>query len=209
MCLEALSISQSDLGARGQAILYLLIDFVQLLCSFLILRWCAHQHGNRRLRSVIPFNVRKWRQWLPSALLSCLVFPFIDLIAHQSTTFFPVDADTWAVNVEQSVFVGDWGANLAYMITTLVCAPVWEEAIFRGFLLTSLGNLLPTFTAICTSSLLFALFHFKLNGFLPLFLLGLLFSYNYLRSRSLGSAIFLHSMWNLYLWITMALRSGF
>ena len=51
-----------------------------------------------------------------------------------------------------------------YFVIVGVCAPVWEEAIFRGFLLPSLGRWLPVPAAIASSAVIFALAHLQ-GGF--------------------------------------------
>ncbi len=54
--------------------------------------------------------------------------------------------------------------NAMYFIIVGVCAPVWEEAIFRGFLLPSLGRWLPVPAAIAASACIFALAHLQGGG---------------------------------------------
>lgn len=48
-----------------------------------------------------------------------------------------------------------------YFVIVGVCAPVWEEAIFRGFLLPSLGRWMPVPGAIAASAFIFALAHLQ------------------------------------------------
>lgn len=77
-----------------------------------------------------------------------------------------------------------------------VCAPVFEETLFRGFFLTSLTRYLPTWQAIGLSSVVFAVAHLNLGDLLPLSLLGMVLGFVYLRSRNLLSSMLLHSLWN-------------
>ena len=73
----------------------------------------------------------------------------------------------------------DWTAmqvsNAIYFVVVTVCAPIWEEAIFRGFLLPSLTRYMPLTAAVAVSALSFAGAHFSLQRFLPLVLLGVIF----------------------------------
>ena len=48
-----------------------------------------------------------------------------------------------------------------YFVIVGVCAPVWEEAIFRGFLLPSFGRWMPVPGAIAASAFIFALAHLQ------------------------------------------------
>ncbi|MGB8702873.1 MAG: type II CAAX endopeptidase family protein, partial [Thermosynechococcaceae cyanobacterium] len=77
-----------------------------------------------------------------------------------------------------------------------VCAPVFEETLFRGFFLTSLTRYMPTWQAIGLSALLFAMAHLNLGDLLPLTLLGMVLGFVYWRSRNLLSSMLLHSLWN-------------
>jgi uncharacterized protein len=77
-----------------------------------------------------------------------------------------------------------------------VCAPLFEETLFRGFFLTSLTRYMPTWQAIALSGIVFALAHLNLSDLLPLSLLGMVLGTVYWRSRNLLASILLHSLWN-------------
>ena len=49
--------------------------------------------------------------------------------------------------------------NAMQFVRMCVCAPVWEEVLFRGFLLPSLGRWMPVPGAIAASTLVFAIAH--------------------------------------------------
>ncbi|KAF2574117.1 hypothetical protein F2Q70_00005633 [Brassica cretica] len=52
-------------------------------------------------------------------------------------------------------------AMVLYAVVVSVCAPVWEEIVFRGFLLPSLTRYMRVWCAILVSSVAFALVHFN------------------------------------------------
>ena len=83
-----------------------------------------------------------------------------------------------------------------FFLTACVAAPIYEEIIFRGFLLPSLTRYMPVWGAIVASSLLFAIAHLSLSEVLPLATLGMVLGIVYTRSRNLLASIFLHSLWN-------------
>lgn len=91
---------------------------------------------------------------------------------------------------------GDPVALLIFFFTAAVAAPVFEETLFRGFLLPSLTRYLPLWGAIALSSLIFALAHLSLSEVLPLATLGTVLGVVYTRSRSLLSSMLMHSLWN-------------
>lgn len=90
----------------------------------------------------------------------------------------------------------DLVALVIFFVTAAIAAPIFEEILFRGFLLPSLTRYLPVWGAIVTSSLLFAIAHLSLSEVLPLTTLGIILGVVYTRSRNLLAPIFLHSLWN-------------
>jgi uncharacterized protein len=95
------------------------------------------------------------------------------------------------------VFEGrDPGAIALFWFTAAVLAPIFEEILFRGFLLASLSRYLPSWGAILLSALLFAAVHLSAAEVLPLMTLGVLLGFVYMRSRSLLASMLLHALWN-------------
>lgn len=91
---------------------------------------------------------------------------------------------------------GDPVALLIFFLTAAVAAPIFEETLFRGFLLPSLTRYVPVWSAIILSSLIFALAHLSLSEVLPLATLGAVLGFVYTRSRGLLASMLLHSLWN-------------
>jgi len=83
-----------------------------------------------------------------------------------------------------------------FLFTAAVAAPIFEETLFRGFLLPSLTRYMPAAGAIALSSLVFAIAHLSLSEVLPLTVLGSMLGFVYWRSRNLLAPILLHSLWN-------------
>ena len=83
-----------------------------------------------------------------------------------------------------------------FFFTAAIAAPIFEEILFRGFLLPSLTRYIPVWGAIGLSSLIFAAAHLSLSEVLPLTTLGIVLGVVYTRSRNLFASILLHSLWN-------------
>lgn len=83
-----------------------------------------------------------------------------------------------------------------FFITASILAPIFEEIMFRGFLLPSLTRHFSAWNSILISSLIFATAHLSLSEILPLTMLGIVLGFVYTRSRNLLSSILLHSLWN-------------
>lgn len=83
-----------------------------------------------------------------------------------------------------------------FFVTAAIAAPIFEEILFRGFLLPSLTRYMPIWGAIALSSLIFAVAHLSLSEVLPLTVLGMVLAFVYARSRNLLASMLLHGLWN-------------
>lgn len=83
-----------------------------------------------------------------------------------------------------------------FFITASLAAPLFEEVMFRGFLLPSLTRYMPVWVAVVLSGFIFAVAHLSLSEVLPLATLGIILGIVYTRSRNLLAPILLHSLWN-------------
>ena len=178
--------------------------------GLLILRYCLRDH------------VRSWADWerwfrlRPPALLgapspgawgrgpwglyvflgAAVVFPIVERLAELNGYLLP---DLSSAMIETSLSSEDGVATMLYCAVVALCAPVWEELIFRGFLLQSLSRYLRPPAAVLASAAIFAAAHFSAHRVLPLtglgVALGLLFN---VTSRNLLACVLLHSAWNCY-----------
>ncbi|WP_254173028.1 CPBP family intramembrane glutamic endopeptidase [Planktothrix pseudagardhii] len=87
-------------------------------------------------------------------------------------------------------------ALTVFFITASIAAPIFEEIMFRGFLLPSLTRYLPLGSAIILSGFLFAAAHLNISEVLPLMTLGIVLGFVYTRSRNLLASMFMHGLWN-------------
>lgn len=87
-------------------------------------------------------------------------------------------------------------ALIIFFITASIAAPIFEEIMFRGFLLPSLTRYLPVWSSIVISGVIFAVAHLSLAETIPLATLGIILGIVYTRSRSLLASITVHSLWN-------------
>lgn len=92
--------------------------------------------------------------------------------------------------------VQDTVALTIFFVTSSIAAPVFEEIMFRGFLLPSLTRYISVPSAIVISALIFAVAHLSLSEVLPLTTLGIVLAVVYTRSRNLLAPIMVHSLWN-------------
>ncbi len=113
--------------------------------------------------------------------------------------------------VNQQIWQGQGGSNplrflalqaqdkialIIFFVTSSIAAPIFEEIMFRGFLLPSLTRYVSVKSAILISAFIFAVAHLSLSEVLPLATLGIVLGVVYTRSRNLLAPMLLHSLWN-------------
>ncbi|GMH44967.1 hypothetical protein BSKO_12924 [Bryopsis sp. KO-2023] len=197
--------SETDLTPAGQAAFTLGLDMSMLGATILILK--KSLQGFRPLRERGLFPLRFKGKWWIFVLVSCLWIPLVDWLGAKMMIWFPDPTDGLPSNMEVQLARGCTIPNVLYFILLSICAPVWEETMFRGFLLPSLGKFLPTNLAIISSSSVFAIMHGSLRQFLPLFVLGVVIARAFVASNNLLPAIVLHSLYNCYVFLHVLMSS--
>ena len=188
-----LGLNPAGLSIRFQAV-YVLVSYLLMAAGGLLVLYFS-------LKSFLPLPKDWFRfQWLSNWILWGIGGYLVAL---------PLVVAVSLIN--QQLWDGQGGSNpllflalqaqdkvalAIFFFTASVAAPVFEEVIFRGFLLASLTRYLPVWGTILASSLLFSLAHLSLSEVLPLTTLGIVLGVVYTRSRNLLAPILLHSLWN-------------
>ncbi|KAI4348012.1 hypothetical protein L6164_008775 [Bauhinia variegata] len=193
---------KESLTYRGQALYSLLTDVAEGMVGIAILNLCL-----AKFKPLPPDWFKFKLEWkcLFDIALGCLTFPLINQLSQVNLNFLPILPTTPVTvsSVEQSILARDPVAMALYAIVVSVCAPIWEEIVFRGFLLPSLTKYMPVWCAILVSSVAFALAHFNMQRMLPLLCLGMLMGAVFVRSRSLLPSMLLHSLWNAFVFLDL------
>lgn len=187
-----LNIDISNLSLRGKAI-YVLGSYLSLSLGGLVVLYLSIKPFFPLPKDWFKFQINKGIIWGIGGYLVAL--PLVVLISL----------------INQQIWNGEGGSNpllslalesqdtivlAIFYVTAAIAAPVYEEIMFRGFLLPSLTRYVPVWGAIAISSLIFALAHLNLSEVLPLAVLGMVLGTVYTRSRNLISSMLLHSLWN-------------
>ncbi|GAY39206.1 hypothetical protein CUMW_042590 [Citrus unshiu] len=194
--------SKESLTFRGQALFSLVTDVTEGLAGIAILHRCLsrfHPLPSDWFRFSLKGN------WQLDVALGCLMFPLVNRLSQFNLNLLPLmpSAPVTISSVEQSIMARDPVAMALYAIVVSVCAPVWEEIVFRGFLLPSLTKYMPVWCAILVSSVAFALAHFNVQRMLPLIFLGVVMGVVFARSRNLLPSMLLHSLWNGFVFLDL------
>lgn len=154
------------------------------------------QHYTKKLQIKIPFQKPAidftWKIFFQYMIISLGVFWLSSFIFTYLTSFF-----TEYVVFDTPDFTpdGTFISNLFDVGYSVILAPVFEELIFRGMMLSKLDKYGRTFS-ILTVSFVFALFHANLPQTVPTFFLSIMLCAMTLRCRSIYPAIITHIIAN-------------
>lgn len=85
-----------------------------------------------------------------------------------------------------------------------ITAPIFEEVLYRGFLLPALTRFFPLSVALPLHAALFGMHHNSYRGLLPLSVLGFVWALLYVFSGNLVVPIVVHAMWNSRIFVQSA-----
>ncbi|MQL82900.1 hypothetical protein Taro_015390 [Colocasia esculenta] len=199
---HAAGFSKESLTYRGQALYSLLTDIVEGLAGVAILHRCL-----ARFRPLPSgwFHFSLKGNWQLDVVLGCLMFPLVNRLSQLNIDLVPIipAPPVGVSSVEQSILARDPVAMALYAVVVSICAPVWEEIVFRGFLLPSLTRYMPLRWAVIVSALAFALAHFNVQRLLPLVFLGVVMGAVFARTKNLLPSMLLHSLWNGFVFLDL------
>ena len=178
-----------------QAIFTVIVDVIQAITGLGILRACVAKYNPRRL-GLFPMKAVSLSDALKVAACA-ITFP---LIMRAYNAFEPMPASNLGELLSFTPL--ERAANGLYVLWTTTASPVWEEVLFRGFLMPSLRKYVPLPAAVALSALVFALLHFSLSKAVPLTLLGIIFGTVFAWSGTLLAPMALHSLWNVFAFCT-------
>jgi membrane protease YdiL (CAAX protease family) len=96
-----------------------------------------------------------------------------------------------------------WGPSLLLFLTVAGLAPLFEEVLFRGFLLPILARKQRLITALVLSALLFGAIHLQPAGLPVLTTLGFVMGLAMRHTGSLRTPLLVHACWNGSLFLLM------
>jgi membrane protease YdiL (CAAX protease family) len=110
----------------------------------------------------------------------------------------------WGEWFDEDLAFGDTTAILANAVGSVVLAPVFEEAVFRGLLFASLRSALRPAPAIALSGAVFGVAHgYGVVGFLDVACSGMLWAWAFEMTRSILPGIAAHALTNLLVTATV------
>ena len=189
----------SDFGFYGMQILLIVIEGI--------------------VATVVLVNSQRWKEygrfefrWLYLAIFF-LSFILMFLWVNITSQIFPSTQNGSAIVKEAANLTG-----ISYFITRILygslIAPIVEELVFRGLLMTALAKFKTYYVDVIVSSTLFSLIHvlqygWVLTDFIIYAGAGLLLCMLFRYTRSIYWSMALHILWNSFLIIVSLLVFGF
>ena len=171
--------------------------------------WFASSFHGALLLAVWVFGVRKYHaRWSTVGLRPPLnrrafSLPFLALLLSivftvlYAATVESLGAEHFLPPPMERDFLGEGFSRGLNASVIVLWVPFAEEVFFRGFLLAALVTPLGPVRAAVLSSAIFALGHLMLSVTIPVFVMGLLLAWLYLRTRSVWPPIMAHAAQNL------------
>ena len=179
-----LSFGDADLGR-------FLAYTLSMLLMIVLLRLCNRE-------SLLPAEpiMRSRRGFNPILILyGVVVMIALSIVLAPLGSYLPEDSRTFS-------------DSLWTLLLVVIAAPIFEEILFRGRLYGLLRTKASPMVSVFLSSLMFGIMHLQPAVMLEGVLMGLLFSYAYLRSRSIFAPVILHMCNNALAYALKVLSYG-
>ncbi len=177
---DGLMIGTASLGA---------LPIILACCVFFA--WLRRKRGIT-IREYLALNSMSWKAWIFWPVVTIPIMLAVSFILVQLGA---PEIDPWMQELGENVTNFGWLA-----LAIVVCAPIGEEFIFRGFLFKGwMESGLGKWGTVLLTSFLFAIIHSQYGvwGLTGVFILGVLMGIARVRSNSLWAPISIHFANNL------------
>lgn len=137
----------------------------------------------------VKINVPQFGEKHPFLVLSISLLGFVALV-------FALDALPSPVKEQSDLLSGKYPLWLVLLISG-VCAPLFEELIFRGLMLRGLLRTMSPVYAILWTSVFFAIIHLNAQQAFPAFFCGVFLGWIYYKTGCYWMAVALHALNNV------------
>eukprot|EP00741_Cyanophora_paradoxa_P009762 tig00000147_g9458.t1 len=190
------------LDGRFESLVLVLLYALQMGAGLLALRTAiTGPYGPRPDVFRFDFQGTSWLKWGFGGLLLALPLvngaALVQALAEAGQEVQPQEITELALQAAGAGGAGPDAVTVAAILAVAsVAAPVFEEVIFRGLVLTALTRYMPVWPAIFLDGLLFALSHGEPDQLLPLTAAGAVLAFVYAKSRNLAASALAHALWN-------------
>ncbi len=156
---------------------------------------CLPQQYRRQELSI--HHIPKWHEILHHCKTLIWLIPGILIINGIILKIF--EMANWSISddlIMDSFLQGPASVIIVLIIGAVIIAPVSEELFFRIVIFRTCHHFLPKGIAAIITSLLFAIFHFRPEQVVPLFILAMILQFKLESTQSLFHPIILHALFN-------------
>ncbi len=170
----------------------LVLGVTNLLAIGYVIRQSVAQQGGTLLESarLIPVDARLAIPMLATLAGAAILISELDNLV---VSLYPVPEEWAAPLAELATGQHGWFATI-FLLN--IVAPVTEELLFRGVILHGFLQIYPTRKAVLLSAFLFAVFHLNPWQGIGAFMMGALFGWWFVRTRSLLPCLLGHALFN-------------
>ena len=168
------------------------LAIVNLIAIGLLLMW-GLKKAKASFKEVFSFVPMRMSLFLPMSLTIIGVGILLSELDNLLRTVLPMPAVI--ADFYMNLFLGQkslWGS----FVLVVVIAPLTEELLFRGFILRGFLSHYTMRKAVLASAILFGIFHLNPWQFLGAAIMGVLFAWLFVRTRSLLPCFFGHALNN-------------
>lgn len=182
--------------------------------------WTLIAVNSLAIGTIVALGLRGTRE-TAADFLAVRAFPLVQLPAIVLTSLglavVLAEADNVIVEILQALsWPGGFSPDLINLqahpasgfLLLVVVAPLTEEYLFRGLILRGLLARHRTFVAIGLTALLFGLIHANVRQLFLGVIIGGVFGWWYVRTRSIGPCLVGHALFNAVAWIALLAPSG-
>jgi membrane protease YdiL (CAAX protease family) len=169
--------------------------FLALYLALLGIVWGASATMGTRFADAVGLARAVGKRWYVAALGAAILAWMFSAAYTAALSSLGVKLPAEEVAVFRLLPGGSLGVGIAVLLLVVV-APLAEEVVYRGVLLTALSTRWGALAGLVVSSAVFSAVHLSLVGFVPLFVAGALFGWLFMKSRSLRVAIAAHAAYN-------------
>ncbi len=149
---------------------------------------------------MLKLSLSNIKDWFPLQNIREFVIGLLLGVSAITIVFFTL---VLTGNVSVTSWQPRFTNNVLKYLVVFILVGVSEELFYRGFIITCLRTYKNRWFAILFSSLIFSLVHFinnefNLLAFLNIMLIGLMFAYAFLETKSLWLPIGYHILWNYF-----------
>ncbi|KQK16401.1 uncharacterized protein LOC100841614 isoform X2 [Brachypodium distachyon] len=177
-----------------------MLQLGELTLALTLLQYTAKPHHEVRTFFAGKFSLQ--RSWVKETALwfGCImsVVSLTSLLADK--LIGPEDA--YDHILKEILSDGPTSSLLCFFLYSVI-APLSEEMIYRGFLLTGLSSSMKQRDAVIISSIMFSVAHLSGKSFFQLFIIGCTTGLAYCQTGTLASSFTIHSLYNAVILFTM------